>query len=189
MANLEETITRVADFIKRYKCIKSIKIRFTLGKYTDEFGFEKHIFHEENYDKILTLLNNCSTWESLEQEKYEKIKNEPEKIIDSVIITCKNGPYDILITAETKKQVDIYISEDFSQEIKTYKRKNHCFNISKETSELDKTFFRASIFAYIPEKYTDTYIAHSSLLKVQDLIRACDESQNEFIFTILQKNN
>ena len=93
MSNLEDIITRVADFIKRYKCIDTIKIHFTLGKYTEEFGFEKHIFQFENYMKIINLLGNCNTWEDKTKIENKKIKSEPEKIVDSLIIRCQNGPY------------------------------------------------------------------------------------------------
>ena len=64
MSNLENIINPVADFIKRYKSINSINVYFTLGKYTEEFGFEKHIFNSENYIKIINLLENCNTWEN-----------------------------------------------------------------------------------------------------------------------------
>lgn len=187
MSNLENIITRVGDFIKRYKCIKSISIKFTLGKYSSEFGFAKHIFHKENYDKIECLLNNCSTWDETSEKYSEKLKNEPEKIVDSIIICCKNGPYDVMITAETKKQSNVYVSDDFSCTTKIYKRKNHSFYISKENTNLDETFYTACIVATVPENYTDTYIAHSSLLKVQDLIKVCSETKDDFIFNFAEK--
>jgi len=52
---MEDAILHVGDFIKRYKSLKSIIIKFTLGKYSSEFGFERHLFHEGNYTKILNL--------------------------------------------------------------------------------------------------------------------------------------
>lgn len=189
MSDLEDIIIRVADFIKRYRCIKTIKIKFTLGKYCSEFGFEKHIFHKENYDKIESLLNNCSTWEYVSEKHNEKFKSEPEKIVDSIIICCKNGPYDIMVTAETKKETDTYVCNEFSSDVKIFKRKCHIFNISQENTDLNEKFYRVNIIASIPDKYTDTYIAHSSLLKVQDLIKTCADTQDDLIFSILQKNN
>lgn len=189
MSNLEDIVIRVADFIKRYKCIKSVNIKFTLGKYTDAFGFEKHIFQKDNYDKIMQLLNKCSTWDDTAENTQEKMKYEPEKIVDSLIITCKNGPYDIIITAETKKQTNFYVSDDFSCILNTYKRKNHTFYISKQNTSLDETFYTAYIIADIPQNYTDTYIAHSSLLKIQDLINVCNTAPEQLVFSILQKNN
>lgn len=189
MSNLEDIITRVADFIKRYRCIKTIKIKFTIGKYCSEFGFAKHIFHKENHDKIESLLNNCSTWEDVSEKRVEKFKSEPEKTVDSLIICCKNSPYDIMVTAETKKDTDIYVSDKFSSDIKTFKRKNHIFLISEDNTGLNEKFYVVNIIASIPDKYTDTYIAHSSLLKVQDLIKACADTQDDLSFSILQKNN
>ena len=184
MSNLEDIITRVADFIKRYKCINSIKIYFTLGKYTKEFGFEKHIFQFQNYMKIISLLENCNTWEDVSKTETKKFNSEPEKIVDSLIIKCQNGPYDIIITAQTKKTSEIYISEEFTCEENIYKRKNHIFHASKHCTNLDETFYTASIVADIPKNYTDTYIAHSSLLKVTDLILACENKNEKLIFTI-----
>lgn len=185
MSNLEDIITRLADFIKRYKCINSIKIHFTLGKYTQEFGFEKHVFQFENYMNIINLLENCNTWEDTSKTETKKIKSEPEKIIDSLIIKCQNGPYDIIITAQTKETNEIYISEEFTCEENIYKRKNHSFHVSKQSTKSDETFYTASVVADIPNKYTDTYIAHSSLLKVTDLIHACENKKQELVFIIL----
>lgn len=189
MSDLEDIIIRVADFIKRYRCIKTIKIKFMLGKYCSEFGFAKHIFHKENYDKIESLLNNCSTWEDVSEKHFKKFKSEPEKIVDSIIICCKNGPYDIMVTAETKKETDIYVSNEFLSDVKTFKRKCHVFNISQDITELNEKFYGVNIIASIPDKYTDTYIAHSSLLKVQDLIRTCTDTKDDLIFQFLRKNN
>lgn len=185
MSNLEDIITRVADFIKRYKCINSIKIHFTLGKYTQEFGLDKHIFQFENYMNIISLLEKCNTWEDVSKTETKKIRSEPEKIVDSLIIRCQNGPYDIIITAQTKETSEIYISEEFTYEENIYKRKNHTFRVSKQSTNLNETFYTVSVVADIPIKYTDTYIAHSSLLKVIDLISACENKKEELDFIIV----
>jgi hypothetical protein len=189
MSNLEDIITRVADFIKRYRCISSIKINFTLGKYTEQFGFENNIFHYENYEKIINLLEKCSDWDNKKFFKGTKFKTEPEKVIDSLIILCNNGPYDILITVETKKNVDIYMSEDFIDDNKIYKRKNHTFHITKKCDNLNDKLYTASVTLDIPKDYKDTYVAHSSLLKMQDLINLCTEESIDLMYEFLQKNN
>ena len=162
MANLEVSITRVADFIKRYKCVNSIIFRFTLGKYTDMFGFEKQLFQEEKYNTILNLLNKCSSWDKKEEKDHEKFKYEPEKIVDTIIIKCDNGPYDILITAETVKKTPFYMSEEFKLNEKIYKKKNHKFVLSKGVSNLNEVIYSASIIPNVPKEYTDSYISHSS---------------------------
>ena len=185
MSNLEDIITQVADLIKRYRCINSVKIYFTLGKYTKEFGFEKHIFQFENYTKIINLLENCDTWEDISKTETKKFKPGSEKIIDSLILQCKNGPYDIIITVQTKKTCETCMSGEFDYEENVYKRKNHSFLISKQSTNLDETFYTASVVADIPEKYTDTYIAHSSLLKVEDLLFACENKKEELVFIVL----
>jgi len=184
MSNLENMITRVTDFMRRYTCVENIRIRFTLGKYNKEFGFEKHIFHEDKYEDILKLLNNCNSWDKHEKNNYRKYKNE-SKIIDSIIILCENGPYDIIVTAETKRQDGLYISEDFELTENVYVRKNHTFIVSKYHADIEGKFYTCSIIPVVPDTYTINYIAHSSLLKIQDLIHICDDKKTEFFFTHL----
>jgi len=186
MSNLENIITRVADFIKRYRSINSIKIKFTLGKYTDKFGFESNLFHSENYEKIINLLENCNKWDHKESLNNTKFKNEPEKVIDSLIIIC-SGSYDILITAETKRSVNVYMSEDFFNEEKIYKRKNHAFYVAKKYGNLNDTMYTVNIIADIPKDYKDTYIAHSSILKAQDLINVCTENSGDLNYKLFAK--
>ena len=185
MSNLEDLITRIGDFIKRYRCIKSVEINFILGKYTSEFGFEKHIFQYENYVKILNLLEKCNTWDIV--KKNSGIKNEKKyNIIDSMILKCENGPYDVIITAQTinKSNIDTNTDNDILKfEQNFYKRKNHTFNISKIQSTLNETIYCTNIIADIPERYNDTYIAHSSLLKIQDLINVCNHKEENLIFS------
>jgi len=186
MSDLENIITRVADFIKRYRSINSIKIKFTLGKYTDKFGFESNLFHTENYEKIINLLEKCNKWDHKESIHNTKFKIEPEKVIDSLIIMC-NGSYDILITAETKRSVNVYMSEDFFNEEKIYKRKNHAFYVAKKYGNLNDTMYTVNIIADIPKDYKDTYIAHSSILKAQDLINVCTENSGDLNYTLFTK--
>lgn len=187
MSNLENIATRVSDFIKRYRCINSVKIKFTLGKYTDKFGFENNLFNSKNYEKIINLLEKCNKWDTKETLENVKFKIEPEKVIDSLIITCDNGSYDIIVTAETKKNVNVYISDSFVNEEKIYKRKNHTFHITKHCDNLNDEVYTANITLDIPKEYKDTYVAHSSLLKVQDLIQVCSEQQQEFMYTLFAK--
>jgi hypothetical protein len=107
MSKLDETINLIAKFIETHRCNKNIEIKFTLGKYTEVFGFEKHLFHEENYKKIMKLLESCDKWEEITEESDEQFTDEPEKIVDTVILSYTGSPYDILITAETKKNTRV----------------------------------------------------------------------------------
>ena len=186
MSDLENIITRVADFIKRYRSINSIKIKFTLGKYTDKFGFESNLFNSDNYEKIINLLEKCNKWDTKESSHNAKFKIEPEKVIDSLIIIC-SGSYDILITAETKRSVNVYTLEDFFNEEKIYKRKNHVFYVAKKYGNLNDNMYTVNIIADIPKDYKDTYIAHSSLLKAQDLINVCTENSADLNYTLFTK--
>ena len=186
MSNLEDIIIRIADFIKRYRSIKSIKIKFSLGKYSDQFGFDNHLFNRDNYEKIINLLEKCNKWDHKESLHNTKFKIEPEKVIDSLIIIC-SGSYDILITAETKRSVNVYMSEDFFNEEKIYKRKNHAFCVAKKYGNLNDTMYTVNIIADIPKDYKDTYIAHSSLLKAQDLINVCTENSGDLNYKLFTK--
>lgn len=172
MSNLEDIITRVADFIKRYKCINPVSIHFTLGKYTEQFGFEKHLFQIENYTKIINLLENCNTWEYKNETEGKQV---PRKILDTMIIRCKNGPYDIIVTAQTNTEL---LTGEMKSKENIYKRKNHTFSIQCNSNSLNEIFYTANVIADIPDGYKDTYIAHSSLLKVIDLILACEYKEN-----------
>mgnify|MGYP001283231197 CR=1 FL=1 len=186
MSNLEDIIIRIADFIKRYRSIKSIKIKFSLGKYSDQFGFDNHLFNRDNYEKIINLMEKCSNWDNKENIEAKKFKVEAEKVVDSIIIMC-NGPYDILVTAETKKSVDIYVSDEFLNEEKFYKRKHHTFYVSKQSSNLDDDLYTVNIIPDLPKDYKDIYIAHSSLLKVQDLINVCSDNSVNLTYTLFTK--
>ena len=189
MSDLKLPITSVSDFIKRYKSLNSIRFKCTLGKYTDIFGFEKNLFHEEEYNKIMNLLNKCSTWEYKEEKYFEKFKSEPDKIIDTMIILCENGPYDIIITAETVKTNSFYISDDFYFKQNTFIKKNHEFILTEEIDNFKDKVYNMTIIPIIQSSYTDTYISHSTLLKICDLISVCNNNANPLILTILQKNN
>ena len=129
---MENTIEQVADFIKRYKSIAIVT--FTLGKYTEEFGFEKHLFHIDKYNCILKLLNSNPNWENKDESNYEKFNNCPYKIIDTIIYKIKNSPYDLIVTAESKKSQEIYISDDYIKKELHFLRKYHTFQLNCENS-------------------------------------------------------
>ena len=181
--NLENIITRVSDFIKRYRDT-NCTISFTLGKYTTEFGFEKNLFQVEKYNRILDLLQNCSTWDSTDSNTTEKFQSVPLKVVDKLIITCENGPYDIMVEASSIEGL-VYVADDYIRQESIFKRKNHTFVLAKNSTRLvDETFYTASIIADIPVDFTDTYIAHSSLLKITDLVCVCGAKEN-LSFTII----
>jgi hypothetical protein len=183
---MDDAILHVGDIIKRYKSLKNIRIKFTLGKYSSEFGFERHLFHEGNYKKILDLLESCDTWDKTDKTFYEKFKSEPEKIVNSAVILCKNGPYDVLLTVETKKNSEIFVSEEFNMTSLTFKKKYHAFCLNYCETTLDEKYYTFNIVPDFPKDHTDTYISHSSLLKIQDVISACSETKENLIFSLLK---
>lgn len=183
---MEKTIQEISDFIKRYRSINNVDLIFTLGKYTDCFGFEKNLFQKDNYSIILDKLESCAQWENVNKTNYVKCNKEPVKIIDTIIFKSENSPYDFIINAVTSKKTDIYISDDYTEYIVSYKRKNHTFNLIKSHKTLSGgVVYKLDIVLNLnlPKNYTDTYVSHSSLLKVMDMISACNEDKNEIRFT------
>lgn len=185
MDNFERIINPVSDFIKRYRCLKCIKIKFTFGKYTDFFGFDNDIFNKEHYYKIENIFNNSDKIETINNLKF---KNSKSNIIDKIVLLCKNGPYDILITAEIEENNLIYSLQNLINSGNSYIYKNHSFNLIFSTNDINEKKYTFFIESYIPKNYTDIYIAHSSLLKVKDILSICSPSEGDLTFTILQKN-
>ena len=107
----------------------------------------------------------------------EKFKSVPLKVVDKLIITCENGPYDIIVEASSIEGL-VYVADDYICQESIFKRKNHTFVVAKNSTCLDETFYTASIIADIPSDFTDTYIAHSSLLKITDLVCVCGAKEN-----------
>jgi hypothetical protein len=177
---MESTIDCLADFIKRYKTIANI--RFTLGKYSDDFGFEKHLFHGEKYDRVLGLLNSNLKWDDHTQFTHEKNTKVTVKIIDTIIYKIENGPYDLIITAENKKCEDMYMSEDYVKKEINFLRKHHTFQVSHENNIDLGDIYSFNLLLH-KNSNTDTYNSHSSILKIIDIINAIDNYKtNEYVF-------
>ena len=177
---MENTIEQVADFIKRYKSIAIVT--FTLGKYTEEFGFEKHLFNVDKYNCILKLLSSNPNWENKDENIYEKNDVCPYKIIDTIIYKIKNSPYDLIVTAESKKSQEIYVSDDYIKKELHFLRKYHTFQLEHQYS-----ISNGDIYSFILKLHCnstpDTYNSHSSLLKIIDIIKVLDECKtNEYVF-------
>lgn len=177
---MENTIEQVADFIKRYKSIAIVT--FTLGKYTEEFGFEKHLFNVDNYNCILKLLNSNPNWENKDENIYEKNDICPYKIIDTIIYKIKNSPYDLIVTAESKKSQEIYVSEEYIKKELHFLRKHHTFKLEHQCSiSLGNLYsFKLNLMC---NTSPDTYNSHSSLLKIIDILKAVDNNiLSDYVF-------
>lgn len=172
---MENTISEVADFIKRYKCVANIN--FTIGKYTDAFNFEKQLFHREVYEKILKMLNSNDKWEGTRQNTLTVNNKEPFKIIDSIIYKIKDSPYDLMITAESKKNQPVFVSEEYTKDESFFTRKCHTFCVSHENSVRYGDIFNFNII-FTKNENTDTYNSHSSLFKILDILKEIDASKN-----------
>jgi hypothetical protein len=158
----DEIITHVADFIDKYRYLPEIKFSFILGKYSSNFGFERHLFHEEKYIEIKLFLESCTSWENI--ENYEMDINEESECVDNIVIVCKNGSYDLCVC--------VYKDTNFSgtQKQIRYSKKNHAFNLSMVYNKLNEIFYTFDITANVPSNYSSIYISHSSLLKICDIL-------------------
>jgi hypothetical protein len=176
MSKLDETINLIGKFIEKHKCNENIEIKFILGKYSEIFGFEKHLFHEENYSKIIKLLESCKTWEEIAEESDEKFVDSPEKIVDTVILSYTGSPYDILITAQTKKNTRVYNSETYVENSTHYTRKNHVYSLYNDNEQK----FRFELNLVLDSKINNVYLAHSSILKLNDVINCCGKISDTY---------
>jgi hypothetical protein len=149
---------------------KTYTIKFSIGKYSDAFGFDNQIFDHDNYLKIFKLLDSCTTWESSEEEVLEDYAENFETI-DSMILVCPDSPYDIIVKAQIEKEETS--KDNYMKEILTYKRKYHAFILSSDTE------------FYIDLKITNNninskYLAESSYLKILDIIKLFEKTHLEF---------
>lgn len=140
---------------------KKFNIIFSIGKYSQQFGFDEQLFNFENYCKIKKLLDSCKSWKTIEEEIIEDFK-ENFKIIDFKILTCKNSPFDIKIIAYEK--IEYVESIGFSIKRIEYTRKDHTFQIE------ENCLFKFSL-KLINNLGDSTYLAHSSYLKILDIIK------------------
>lgn len=149
---------------------KNYIIKFSIGKYSDAFGFDNQIFNHDNYLKIFKLLESCTTWESSEEVVLEDYAENFETI-DSIILVCPDSPYDIIVKAQVEK--DEIPKDSYMKEILTYKRKYHEFILSNDTE------------FYIDIKITNNninskYLSESSYLKILDIIKLFEKKHLEF---------
>tara|TARA_B100000787_G_scaffold11469_1_gene8529 strand:- start:4425 stop:4976 length:552 start_codon:yes stop_codon:yes gene_type:complete len=183
---MDNILNPLTDFITSNKR-DDINIKFTLGKYNTSFGFDNQLFSIDNYIKIKNMLESNKGWEDNREEMCEFTDEHPIKVIDSMIILYVNGPYDILVTAETIEKEDIDNPDNKEVNIYTYSRKHHNFVLKnyKFIREDDIQKFEL----YITDTNVDNkYLSHSSMLKIKDITGICDKPEFDS-FKILQKNN
>lgn len=165
-----------------------ICIKFTLGKYTDVFGFDAKLFNKSNYEKIKSSFDSYKKWEKTQEEIISEGDEHPTKVIDSIIIKNK-GPYDILVTAETIEKVDTDIPTLREINLYTYKWKRHDFVLKNYTYSIGDSIQKLEIYT-TDNKVCSKYLAHSSLLKIKDIMNMFEnEGQEDTFMEILQNNN
>ena len=169
------------DNNKRGNCIK-----FTFGKYTDEFGFDAKLFNKINYEKIKSSFDSYNDWKKILEEVMFEGDEAPMKVIDSIIIK-NNGPYDILVTAETTEKVDIIDSNLEEINLYTYEWKRHNFLLKNYTYSIGDSIQKLEIYT-TDNNVSSDYLAHSSLLKIKDIMDICKNGEClEDTMEILQK--
>lgn len=149
---------------------KNYIIKFSIGKYSDAFGFDNQIFNHDNYLKIFNLLESCKTWESSEEVVLEDYVENFETV-DSIILVCPDSPYDIIAKAQIEKKESP--KTGYTKEIFSYKRKYHEFILSNDTE-----FYMD--LKIINNNIDSKYLAESSYLKILDIIKLFEKKQIEF---------
>ena len=159
-------ILHVENFINKTRHLHGVNFRFIFGRYSTHFGFEPHIFQKDKYDEIKSFLDTCVSWENDAEINYE---NDTEINYENKnLILSSNGSYDLLVTNSLNSDTDVNILG--IQKIISFKKNQHRFLLSTIRNELNETYYRFEIIAYIPLNYTSKYISDSSLLKVYDII-------------------
>ena len=177
---LPDLVKFIKDNNKNGVCIK-----FSLGKYTNDFGFDNKLFNECNYSKIKSSLDSYDGWKESYEDIHKYTDECPQKIIDTMIIK-NTGPYDIFITAETEDKVDIGDSNIFEINVHTYVLKRHTFVLKNYSYTIGDP--KQVLEIYITDKNVSiNYLAHSSLLKINDFMKIIKPVEDEFIMEILQK--
>lgn len=188
-----EIINYIGNFIDKYRNYENINIKFALGKYSEQFGFEDHLFQKDNYTKIKSLLESCLTWENTNinintTEHKSKLRSklfQSSKEIDKIIILCKSGSYDIMVSInEIVNEEKIYENENENEYVISFKKKNHIFNLCIIKTDINEIYYKFNISSIIPPDYSSVYISHSSLLKICDTLSKLDNNTH-FIFDIL----
>ncbi len=182
---MDNILTDLSGFFKdnnkKGNCIK-----FTLGKYTDEFGFDSKLFNKCNYEKIKSSFDSYNKWKKTFEEVISEGDEAPTKIIDSIIIK-NSGPYDILVTAETTEKVDIIDPNIKEINLYTYEWKRHDFVLKNYTYSIGDSIQTLEIYT-TDNNVSSDYLAHSSLLKIKDIMDICNNGKMlEYTMEILQK--
>ena len=165
-----------------------ICIKFTFGKHTDVFGFDAKLFNKSNYEKIKSSFDSYNKWKEVQEEVISGGDEHPMKVVDSIIIKNK-GPYDILVTAETTEKVDTDIPTLNEINLYTYEWKRHNFVLKNYTYSIGDSIQKLEIYTK-DNKVCSNYLAHSSLLKIKDIMNVVgDEGKECLVMEILQNNN
>ena len=153
---------------------KKFTIKFSLGKYSEAFGFDSQIFNIGNHKKIFDLLESCNTWESASEEILEEFIEEYE-IVDSLVFACSNSPFDFKLQA-IKNTLEKE-SSGYNKTILRYTRKYHSFILSNDSDY----YFDLEI---VNNNVDSKYLAESSYLKILDILKIFEDSN--FLFKALK---
>jgi len=182
---MNKIINQLTEFIESNKC-DGTHIKFALGKYTEKFGFDQKLFNLDNYRKIKNMLESYNGWEEVSEEVYEYTDEYAVKILNSMIIKYENGPYDILVTAETIDKYDINDVDNPETNVYFYTRKHHGFVLKNYTFSVKDDIQKFELYI-MKSTVCSKYLAESSMLKIKDVTGICSKPEND-IFKILQKN-
>lgn len=179
---MDNLINPISEFIKQHKRDDTF-IKFTLGKYTQEFGFDNQLFNIINYKKIKVMLESYNGWEDISDDSHEYIDERPINTMGTMVIQYETGPYDILISAETREKKDITDEYNLKTSICSYTKKHHTF-VVKDYEFISGDNIQKFELYLINTSICSKYLAHSSILKIKDITGVCQKPDID-IFKII----
>jgi hypothetical protein len=196
-----DAIEKLKDYVEKYKDEKDLEIEFRLG-YLDNDEFKTDV-GKEFFDKITDQLIDSDVWSSIVYENSEDYFYNGKRLTitekDQKGICIKKDKLSVIdfIFSGTGFDLRVSFSKEtpsnrFPKEKANYKRikqrtsynfkhlaydltkvtfedntvENHVFEIELETKKLDLT------------KMTSHYLIHDSLLKIKDMVKMCEEIDN-----------
>ncbi len=195
-----EAIEKLIPYVEKYKNEENLEIEFRLGYIEDE-EFKTDV-GKDFFDKITDNLIDCELWSSITTEKSQDyfyngrrltvtdkdsycIKKEKLAIFDFVFV---GTGFDLRVSFS--KEIP---SKKFTEDKASYKRikertsytfKHLSYDLTKVTMEentVEDHLFEIELETKILDlsKMTSHYLIHDSLLKIKDMVKMCEEIDND----------
>jgi len=198
-ASLKEGVEQLTSIIEELPDTKNIEIEVRLGFFDDD-GFDTNI-HDDFYQKIIDSLMTNINWDRTEHNSYNDYHSNGLRLrisddgsrqcikkirIASIDMTFDTTPFDIRISIS--KECPREIPRNFTESMSKHKirysfyHKAHQFDmtiVEETNNEITKKTYQAEIeisnLKNALKDRTPMYLAHSTLLKMQDIVDMCEK--------------